>query len=85
MPFNVQISEEEKEKLLEGGGLKPSTIQDRERIYKNFELYVAENAGGKGVGDLVSSESAEDLDKLSDCFSDYFFTIRVPDKDGRPQ
>ena len=46
---------------------------------------MADNVGGKCVGDLVSSESAEDLDKLLDCFSDYFFTMRLPDKDGRPQ
>ena len=43
------------------------------------------NVGGKSVEDLVSSESAEDLDKLPDCFSDNFFTMRVPDKDRRPQ
>ena len=62
-----------------------STIQDRERIYINFDLFMANNIGGKGVGDLVSIQSAEDLDKLGDCFIDYFFNMRVRDKDGRPQ
>ena len=83
MPYNVVISEEEKGRLLEGGGLKANTIQDRERMYKNFNEFVTDNAGGKTVEDLVTSESVEDLDKLGDCFTDYFFTMRVPDKEGK--
>ena len=54
-------------------------------VFLVFSKTMADNVGGKSVEDLVSSESAEDLDKLPDCFSDYFFTMRVPDKDRRPQ
>ena len=59
MPFNVEITEDERGKLEQGGGLKPNTILDRERIYNDFNKFVLGNCGGKSIEDLVLSQSAE--------------------------
>ena len=85
MPFNVEITEDERGKLEQGGGLKPNTILDRERIYNDFNKFVLGNCGGKSIEDLVLSQSAEDIERLGDYFSNYFFTMRVPDEEGKPQ
>ena len=85
MPFNVEITEDERGKLEQGGGLKPHTLIDRERMYNDCNKFVLGNAGGKSIEDLVLSQSAEDIERLGDCFSNYFFTMRVPDEEGKPQ
>lgn len=73
MPFNEEISEEERVRFEEGGGVKDSTKKDREKCYKEFENFFLARNGGVTLVD----QYALDPEIVSKIFSDYFWTMKI--------
>lgn len=86
---HIKLSAEIEAQFEDGGGIKKETQQDRTRVIKMFDNYVAVETQ-RTVEELIVKEGKaeddykKDLEQLSYSFSKYFWTLRVDVKVGSP-
>ena len=79
MPAHVELTECDKKQLLDGGGLAPCKIKDKQRESKAFYDFILKNSEEK-LEDLFKSDDGRN--RFCDIFGEYFFSMRVQTKEG---
>ena len=75
MPRNVTISEDDIERLEDGGGLNKNTLRCREAHYKCFVDFLQTDTPEDTIEELLKSE--EGKIRLGDILGRFFFSLRV--------
>ena len=59
--------------LMSGGGLKPATVQDKERAFHHFNEFIKKHNEEKEIKDLL--ETPEGKGRLEFLFGKYFYCL----------
>ena len=72
MPQHTGVDDDHVKKLIQGGGLKQTTLDKRRKVAEDFSNYVY-NSMSADVQDLLDGDKAV----LEGCLTKYFDTMRV--------